>query len=94
VLLEACFELSLLLIRFTALLPKQQPKPHTCVIVITPCYAVVQAFQCSEQAVQLAKDGWFVPESEPSGVSKMRNPKEPNVEQAVIVASEWLVFWG
>ncbi|WIA35011.1 hypothetical protein OEZ86_003507 [Tetradesmus obliquus] len=47
-----------------------------------------EAFQCSEQAVQLYKDGWFVPESEPSGISKMRNPKEPNVEQAVIVASK------
>eukprot|EP00882_Tetradesmus_deserticola_P019503 GHRQ01020994.1.p1 GENE.GHRQ01020994.1~~GHRQ01020994.1.p1 ORF type:complete len:182 (+),score=78.20 GHRQ01020994.1:3-548(+) len=47
-----------------------------------------EAFQCSEQAVQLYKDGWFVPETEPSGVSKMQNPKEPNVEQAVIVASK------
>jgi hypothetical protein len=48
----------------------------------------LQAFQCSEQAVQLCKDGWFKPETEPSGISKMQNPKEPNVEQAVIVASE------
>ncbi|KAF6262215.1 NPL4 family-domain-containing protein [Scenedesmus sp. NREL 46B-D3] len=47
-----------------------------------------EAFQCSEQAVQLCKDGWFVPETEPSGISKMQNPKEPKVEQAVIVASK------
>jgi hypothetical protein len=48
----------------------------------------LQAFQCSEQAVQLCKDGWFKPETEPSGISKMQNPKEPNVEQAVIVAGK------
>jgi hypothetical protein len=48
----------------------------------------LQAFQCSEQAVTLCKDGWFCPETEPSGVSKMRNPKEPSVEQPLIVVSE------
>eukprot|EP00879_Flechtneria_rotunda_P015340 GHRR01016036.1.p1 GENE.GHRR01016036.1~~GHRR01016036.1.p1 ORF type:complete len:378 (+),score=128.22 GHRR01016036.1:953-2086(+) len=47
-----------------------------------------EAFQCSEQAVQLAKDGWFQQEQEPSGVSKMKNPKEPGVEQAIIVAGK------
>lgn len=52
------------------------------------CVAL-QVFQCSEQTVQLHKDGWFVPEEEPSGISKMRNPKEPRLEWPIIVASEW-----
>eukprot|EP00878_Enallax_costatus_P008492 GHUV01008876.1.p1 GENE.GHUV01008876.1~~GHUV01008876.1.p1 ORF type:complete len:370 (+),score=103.71 GHUV01008876.1:1393-2502(+) len=48
-----------------------------------------EAFQCSEQAVQLCKDGWFLPpDGEPSGVSKMKNPKEPNLEEAIIVAGK------
>lgn len=49
----------------------------------------LQAFQLSEQAVTLFKDGWFCPESEPSGVSKMQNPKEAKVEQPLIVVSEY-----
>ena len=43
----------------------------------------------------MAKDGWIVPLKEgeqPTGVSKMRNPKEPSVDQAVIVASEFFPF--
>lgn len=59
---------------------------HIC--TNTHSLTLLQAFQCSEQAVQLYKDGWFAPEEEPSGVSKMRNPKEPDVQEAVIVASE------
>lgn len=56
-----------------------------------PCVCgCLQAFQCSEQAVTLCKDGWFCPETEPSGVSKMRNPKEPSVTQPLIVVSECL----
>ncbi|GAX72680.1 hypothetical protein CEUSTIGMA_g136.t1 [Chlamydomonas eustigma] len=50
-----------------------------------------EAFQCSEQCVMLAKEGWILPpkDGEPlTGVSKMCNPKEPGVEQAVIVASK------
>lgn len=52
-------------------------------------HALQQAFQCTEQAVQLFKDGWFLPEEAPSAVSKMRNPKEPGLETPVIVVSEW-----
>jgi hypothetical protein len=48
----------------------------------------LQAFQLSEQAVTLYKDGWFCPETEPSGVSKMQNPKEPSVTEPIIVVSE------
>jgi hypothetical protein len=55
---------------------------------VVHCHCL-QAFQLSEQAVTLFKDGWFCPESEPSGVSKMQNPKEPKVEQPLIVVSEY-----
>jgi hypothetical protein len=48
----------------------------------------LQAFQCSEQAVSLCKDSWFCPEEKPSGISKMRNPKEPSVTKPLIVVSE------
>lgn len=40
---------------------------------------------------QLAKEGWIVPPKEGdkmTGVSKMCNPKEPDVKEAVIVASK------
>ena len=50
-----------------------------------------EAFQCSEQCVRLAKEGWIVPPKDGdkmSGVSKMCNPKEPDVKEAVIVASK------
>lgn len=43
---------------------------------------------------RMAKEGWIVPPAEgdkPSGVSKMCNPKEPDVKQAVIVASGCLL---
>jgi hypothetical protein len=53
-----------------------------------PLLLLLQAFQCSAQAVQLHSDGWFCSEDKPSGVSRMKNPKEPSVEQAVIVASK------
>ena len=41
--------------------------------------------------LRLSKEGWFVPLKEGerhTGVSKMLNPKEPTVEQALIVASK------
>ena len=44
---------------------------------------------------RMAKEGWIVPPKEgeqPTGVSKMCNPKEPGVDQAVIVASKFEVF--
>lgn len=48
-----------------------------------------EAFQCSEQAVRLVNDGWFVePQPELSGVAKMQNPKEPDLKTPVIVAGK------
>mmetsp|Transcript_20771 Transcript_20771/g.62557 ORF Transcript_20771/g.62557 Transcript_20771/m.62557 type:complete len:413 (-) Transcript_20771:823-2061(-) len=45
-----------------------------------------EAFQVSDQAVKLHKEGWFQPQDEPCGESKLRNPKEPNNPTPVIVA--------
>lgn len=36
---------------------------------------LLQAFQVSDQAVRLVRDGWFQPQEQPSGESKLRNPK-------------------
>uniref|UniRef100_A0A7S0S117 MPN domain-containing protein n=1 Tax=Chlamydomonas leiostraca TaxID=1034604 RepID=A0A7S0S117_9CHLO len=47
-----------------------------------------EAFQCSRQCVQLAKDGWLQAGDPPSGVTAMRNPKEPDLKDPVIVASK------
>lgn len=60
-----------------------------CRVLFLVTCPMLQAFQCSEQAVTLCKDGWFCPETEPSGVSKMRNPKEPSVDQPIIVVSKY-----
>lgn len=64
------------------------PKAVTVLVTWVEQHVHFEAFQCSEQAVTLAKEGWFAPEEAPSGVSKMRNPKEPGVEQAIIVAGK------
>lgn len=46
-----------------------------------------EAFQCSAQCLKLWKEGWICDEAEgPSGVAKMKNPKEPNLKEPVIVA--------
>lgn len=34
-----------------------------------------QAFQVSDQAVRLRRGGWFKPQEQPCGESKLRNPK-------------------
>jgi len=47
-----------------------------------------EVFQCSKQAVQLWKDGWFPPEERPAGVSKLRNPKHPDLEWPIMVAGK------
>lgn len=63
--------------------------PLHCADACTGCTSLLlQAFQCSEQAVKLYKDGWFCAETEPSGVSKMKNPKEPSVTEPIIVVSK------
>ena len=38
--------------------------------------------------MRLWNDGWFQPEASPSGVSVLRNPKEPKNETPVIVAGK------
>lgn len=47
-----------------------------------------EAFQVSRQAVKLYKEGWFQQQPEPSGSSKLRNPKDPKDETPVIVAGK------
>ncbi len=42
-----------------------------------PSIPAAQAFQVSDQAVRLLQDGWFQPQEQPSGESKLRNPKVP-----------------
>lgn len=43
----------------------------------TSSVLAAQAFQVSDQAVRLLQDGWFQPQEQPSGESKLRNPKVP-----------------
>lgn len=45
-----------------------------------------EVFQTSEQCVRMWKDGWLAPETEPKGVTRIVNPKEPSVKEAAIVA--------
>ncbi|CAL5226154.1 g8977 [Coccomyxa viridis] len=47
-----------------------------------------EAFQVSDQAVRLWQEGWFQSSAEPSGVSILRDPKEPKKERPVIVAGK------
>lgn len=42
---------------------------------LTYLYVLMQAFQVSDQVVRLLRDGWFQPQEQPSGESKLRNPK-------------------
>ncbi|GFR49916.1 hypothetical protein Agub_g12024 [Astrephomene gubernaculifera] len=44
-----------------------------------------EAFQCSDLAVRLAREGWVVPRDPVDGVSRMVNPKEPDVKQPVML---------
>lgn len=36
---------------------------------------LLQAFQVSDQAVRLLRDGWFQQQDQPSGESTLRDPK-------------------
>ncbi|CAK0786439.1 hypothetical protein CVIRNUC_009652 [Coccomyxa viridis] len=47
-----------------------------------------EAFQVSDQAVRLWQEGWFQGSAQPSGVSVLRNPKEPKNERPVVVAGK------
>eukprot|EP01026_Neomeris_dumetosa_P068292 TRINITY_DN6685_c0_g2_i1.p1 TRINITY_DN6685_c0_g2~~TRINITY_DN6685_c0_g2_i1.p1 ORF type:complete len:342 (-),score=54.53 TRINITY_DN6685_c0_g2_i1:298-1323(-) len=47
-----------------------------------------EAFQCSDQAVRLHKNKWFVPEEEPSGLSRLRNPEHPEDKSPAIVTGK------
>ncbi|GLI70914.1 hypothetical protein VaNZ11_015942 [Volvox africanus] len=44
-----------------------------------------EAFQCSDLAVRLVREGWFVARDPVDGVSKMVNPKEPDMKQPVML---------
>lgn len=49
----------------------------------------LEAFQCSDQAVKLWSEGWFKEIGEKaSGLSKMRNPKEPDVKAPVMISGK------
>ena len=60
-------------VRESAAAPKGQRAREHVSILCDDC--ALQAFQVSDQAVRLARDGWFQPQEEPSGESKLRNPK-------------------
>ncbi|KAK9919102.1 hypothetical protein WJX75_009428 [Coccomyxa subellipsoidea] len=47
-----------------------------------------EAFQVSDQTVRLWQEGWFTNSTEFSGVSILRNPKEPDNKAPVIVAGK------
>jgi nuclear protein localization family protein 4 len=49
-----------------------------------------EAYQCSRQCVKLNKEGWFDPEEEGkyTGVSTLKDPREPSKEKPVIVAGK------
>ena len=54
-----------------------------------------EAFQCSAQCVKLWREGWIHEmEGEPSGVSRMVNPKEPDNQAPVMIVSEWRAWDG
>lgn len=49
----------------------------------------LEAFQCSDQAVQLWSDGWFKEIGDKvSGSSTMINPKEPDVKAPVMISGK------
>ncbi len=50
-----------------------------------------EAFQCSKQCVQLARDGWLQPTAEgqqPAGVTRVVNPQDPGNKEPVMIGSE------
>ncbi|KXZ49382.1 hypothetical protein GPECTOR_21g608 [Gonium pectorale] len=44
-----------------------------------------EAFQCSDLAVRLVREGWVHPRDPVDGVSRMVNPKEPDAKQPVML---------
>ncbi|KAK2076952.1 hypothetical protein QBZ16_005180 [Prototheca wickerhamii] len=48
----------------------------------------VEAFQVSRQCVKLWREGWFQEQAEPSGLSTLRDPKDPKNQTPVIVAGK------
>lgn len=49
----------------------------------------LEAFQCSKQAVELWRDGWFqVPGADVSGTMRMKHPREPDVKLPVMIAGK------
>ncbi|EFJ40602.1 hypothetical protein VOLCADRAFT_69322 [Volvox carteri f. nagariensis] len=44
-----------------------------------------EAFQCSDLAVRLVREGWVVARDPVDGVSRMVNPKEPELKQPVML---------
>lgn len=50
----------------------------------------LEAFQCSKQAVQLWKDGWFKQpaEEEVSGHSHFQNPNDPSIKEPVMISGK------
>ncbi|KAG2443114.1 hypothetical protein HYH02_009527 [Chlamydomonas schloesseri] len=44
-----------------------------------------EAFQCSDLAVRLVREGWVTPRDPVDGVSRMVNPKEPEVKDPVMI---------
>mmetsp|Transcript_11103 Transcript_11103/g.19353 ORF Transcript_11103/g.19353 Transcript_11103/m.19353 type:complete len:416 (+) Transcript_11103:279-1526(+) len=50
-----------------------------------------EAFQCSKQCVELAKDGWLLPTpagQAPCGVTKLVSPKDPGLKYPVMAAGK------
>lgn len=50
----------------------------------------LEAFQCSKQAVQLWKDGWFKQpaDDEVSGHSHFQNPNDPSIKEPVMISGK------
>ena len=49
----------------------------------------LEAFQCSNQAVNLWKEGWFCkPGEEVSGESHLQNPNDPSVKLPVMISGK------
>ncbi|GLC39288.1 hypothetical protein PLESTB_001573700 [Pleodorina starrii] len=44
-----------------------------------------EAFQCSDLAVRLVREGWVLPRDPVDGVSRMVNPKEPDMKEPVML---------
>jgi hypothetical protein len=81
----------------TSLACVQDEIGETCVTVLVtwengegdnPGQVHFEAFQCSDITVKLQKDGWLQEGKTPNNVTKLQNPKEPDVKDPVIVAGK------